>query len=254
MTNTIIIWIIASITVVSLISFVGIFMLMLGKKIKIIIPFLVSLAVGGMLGGAFFHIIPESFEKIGNKTFTWITLGIIIFFILEKLLWHHHSHCAEKHHAKDMQKCIKIRPVGWIIIIGDGIHNLTDGFVIAAAYLVDFKLGIITTMAVILHEIPQELGDFGILIQSGFTIKKAFIWNFISSLAALLGGLIIIILGFTSHIETLSVILVSIAAGGFIYIATADLIPHLHEETSIKNSLIQLLGITIGLLALTLIK
>ena len=201
--------------------------------------FLVSLSAGALLGNAFLHLLPESVELFDNGKIIWLGVlgGILLFFILEKIIHWRHCHvptCDEHPHS-----------LGVMNLIGDGLHNLIDGMIIAGAFLIDFRLGVITTVAVISHEIPQELSDFGVLIYAGYKVKKALWFNFISGLFSVLGAIIVIIIG--GHIEGFANIIIPITAGGFIYIASSDLLPELKKENKIKNNLVQLLGIFIGI-------
>jgi len=227
--------------ITSLISLVGVFFLSFSiDRLKKIIMFLVSLSTGALLGGAFFHLLPEAVEMSDHHSqavWLYILLGIILFFILEKIIHWRHCHvptCDEHPH-----------PLGIMNLIGDGFHNLIDGAVIAGSFLVDIRLGILTTIAVISHEVPQEIGDFGVLIHAGYKTKKALWLNFISGSFSILGALIVFFLG--QGMEGLMNIIIPITAGGFIYIASSDLIPELKKEVSINKSLKQLLGIFIGL-------
>jgi len=230
----ILLWILASTFVVSLVSFIGVFFLALNEKIfKKLLLVLVSFASGTLLGSAFFHLIPESLNPFDENAFLAIVLGITVFFLLEKFLW---RHCHER-------EC-PVHPFAYLNIVGDGVHNLIDGMVIAASFLVNISIGIITTLAVVAHEIPQEIGDFGLLIFGGFTRKKALFYNFVSALIALLGA-VVTYFSFT-YIPNISYLL-AFAAGGFIYIATTDLIPELHKERGLANSALQFLLLLVGL-------
>jgi len=239
------IYALTSVIIVSLVSLVGVFTLSLNEKIlQKYTFFLVSLAVGALLGGAFIHLIPESFETINNPTIVSLEIigSILVFFVLEKFLhWHHdHGHAHGKH-----CKHKKIHPVGHMILIADGMHNFVDGIVIAAAYLISIEVGIAATIAIILHEIPQEISDFGILIHAGYTKKKALQVNFLSALTAVLGAILVLVAGNRS--ETLILRIPPLAAGSFIYIAMSDLIPEMHKTTSQKESLLQIIAILIGI-------
>ncbi len=230
---------ITSVVVVSIISLVGVFTLTLQEHLLRKYMFiLVSLAVGALLGDAFIHLIPEAFEKIGNPTALSLAIiaGVFIFFIIEKILhWHHHD--ISEHTPQ---------PVGRLILISDGVHNFIDGLIIGGSYLISIEVGIATTIAVILHEIPQEIGDFGILLLAGYTKGKALWLNFLSALLAVAGVLLALI--FSGFIETFAIWLLPLTAGGFIYIAMSDLIPELHKTTNIKYTILQLVTVAIGIL------
>lgn len=240
---------IISVFIVSLISLVGVFTLSIDqKKLYKILIYFVSLSAGTLMGDAFIHLIPEAFESAENKIFIslGVLLGIIISFILEKVLhWRHcHKEPCEKHP----------HPFSYVILFGDTVHNFIDGLIIAASYLASIPLGITTSIAVVLHEIPQEIGDFGSLIYGGFPIKKALAFNFLSAIFAILGALVVLVLG--NNTENFASLLLPFAAGGFIYISGSDLIPELHKHNTIKHGVIQVLtfmagiGIMLGLLML----
>ena len=229
-----------SVVGVSLLSLVGVFFLSLNEaRLRKMLLFLVSLAVGGLFGDAIIHLIPESFEKLPGKLIAPILLlaGILLFFIVEKLIrWRHcHVPTSEQH----------VHPVVALNLIGDGVHNLIDGMLIAASYLVSVPIGVTTTIAVVLHEIPQEIGDFGVLIHGGLSVKKAIMFNFLSALAATLGGLVFLLIG--PHVENISLYMLPVTAGGFIYIAAADLIPELHIECGLSISIRQVAFIALGI-------
>lgn len=226
---------------VSLVSLVGVFTLSLKEeRIRKYIFLLVSLAVGALLGDAFIHLIPEAFESsISPLSVSLLIIsGLLFFFILEKFLhWHHHGDDTE---ASD------IHPVGKLVLFSDGVHNFIDGVVIGISFLVSTPLGIATTVAVILHEIPQEIGDFAVLLHAGYTRKKALWLNFISALSAILGTLLAFLLGEGG--ESFTTWILPIAAGGFIYIAVADLIPELHKTKKFSHSVTQILSLILGVL------
>lgn len=228
---------IGSVVIVSLISLVGIFTLGLRENLlRKYVFILVSLAVGALLGDAFIHLIPEAFEEIGNPTAVSLSIiaGIFIFFILEKILhWHHHDILDDAP-----------RPIGRLILISDSVHNFIDGLIIGGSYLISIEVGIATTIAVVLHEIPQEVGDFGILLHAGYTKAKALWLNFLSALFAVAGALSALF--FSGIIEPFAVWLLPLTAGGFIYIALSDLIPELHKTKKVKYTIIQLITVVIG--------
>lgn len=237
------IWInsLVSTFVVGLISITGIFFLSLkSNRLQSIVFILVSLAVGALLGNVFFHLIPESFESIENEAVIALLVlsGILVFFVMEKFLHWHHGHDVE--HIGQHPKSY-----GYISLLADSLHNFTDGILIAAGWLTGPEIGMATTLSVIIHEIPQEISDFGILIHAGFTSKKALWLNFYAALTAVLGTVATLIAGET--IESFSVYVLPLAAGGFIYLAGTDLMPELNKEKSKFNSLIQLVMILAGL-------
>lgn len=231
------VYILTSIIIVSLVSLIGILTLSLRKKIfDEILLILVAFAAGSMLGAAFFDLIPEAINELKtNATMSFILAGIILFFIIERVIHWHHFH----------EEC-EIHPVSYLVLVGDGVHNFGDGIIIAASFLINTHLGIISTLAILLHEIPQELGDFAILIKSGFSKAKALFYNFLSAITAIIGG---VLTYFASNtVEWIIPYLISTAAGGFIYIAVADLLPGLHKETNNKKMLLQLAFLIIGIL------
>lgn len=229
-----------SVLLVSAISLVGIIALYIRtEKLSKFLLYLVSFAAGGLIGDVFIHLLPEIVEEAGSFTLSislFILLGVVVFFILEKLVHWHHYHLP---HTKS-----ETHPFAITNLIGDGFHNLIDGIIIGASYLVSIPVGIATTVAVIVHEIPQEIGDFGVLLQAGYTKKKALIANFITALTAIIGVIIAFLL---SSIEGITAILIPFAAGGFIYIAGADLIPELHKEFGIRKSIGQLFAFLAGI-------
>ncbi len=228
-----------SVTIISLISFAGVFTLTLkGRILNKILLFLVSFSTGALLGDAFIHLLPEMIEETGftlSSSFAVIG-GILIFFVLEKFIHWRHCHVPT---SKDHP-----HPVGIMNLVGDGFHNFMDGMIIAGSFMADTRIGIATTIAVILHEIPQEIGELGILIHAGYSKSKALILNFMSALISVLGALIALLLGSLS--ENFILFVTPITIGGFIYIASADLIPELHKETDPKKSFMQLVGIVLG--------
>ncbi len=236
----------ASVVGISLVSFIGALSLLMKRTfLNKSIFFLVSLAVGALLGDVFIHIIPETYEEMSNPRLISILIicGILAFFILEKILhWHHHTfeHAHERPH-----------PVGKMILLGDGVHNFIDGLIIAASYMVSIEVGIATTLAVILHEIPQEIGNFGVLMHSGYTTAKALWFNFLSALTAIAGAVVALILG--NITAGFAVWLLPLTAGGFIYIALSDLIPELHKDHRIGQGIVQVGAIMIGVFLMALL-
>lgn len=234
---------ILSVTLVGLVSFVGALTLAFRENtLKKYISGLIGLAIGALLGGAFIHIIPEAYESVleGKIVSILIIGGILVFFIIEKFIhWHHHGEDCKVEH---------VHPAGKLILLTDGFHNFIDGIIIGASFLISIPLGIATTMAVVLHEIPQEIGDFAVLIHSGYSKRKALLYNFISASTAILGTIIVFIFG--AAINNLALWLMPIAAGGFIYVAMSDLIPILHKNPKAKSSILQLISILVGILAM----
>lgn len=236
-----------SVLLISLISFVGVLALVLKRDfLNKSIFVLVSLAVGALLGDVFIHIIPEMYEEAADPTMIsfMVIAGILLFFVLEKILhWHHHH--SSDHEGEDLL------PVGRMVLVSDGVHNFLDGVIIAASYLVSIEVGIATTIAVVLHEIPQEIGNFGVLIHAGYTRVKALSYNFLSALTAIAGAAIVLIVGGIT--EQFALYLLPLTAGSFIYIAMADLIPELHKSKNLDKGAVQVIGIVIGVIAMALL-
>jgi len=231
--------------VVSLIAFLGIIGLLLNDKmISKVQILLVGLGAGGLIGGAFLHMIPESISKYSNYTtlFLFVLAGFIFFFILEKFLFWRHCHDG---------KC-SVHTFTYLNLVGDAIHNFIDGLVIGASFVVDIKFGVVVTIAIILHEIPQELGDFGVLIYGGMKKSKALFYNFLSALTAIIGTVIGFF--FSGKYGWAIDALLPFAAGGFIYIAACDLIPELHKQANKKISILSLFAFLIGVSLMLLVK
>ena len=238
-----------SVVLVSVISLVGILLLLLRRDVGRMTFLLVSFAVGGLFGDAFIHLLPESFESFDNALVPplLVLAGILLFFGMEKVLrWHHHHQPDSETH---------LHPVVTMNLVGDAAHNFVDGMILGATYLVSVPLGLTTTLAILLHEIPQEMGDFGILVHGGLSVRRALLFNFLSAIPAIVGTVLSLAVG--PHVAGYSSILVPITAGGFIYIAGSDLIPELHRDVSVGRSLLQFGIIILGLAvmaALTLIE
>ena len=235
--------------------FAGIFLLLPDHIRTKVLPHGISFAIGALLAVAFWGLIPHAFEEVKPDQFQLLSgtilAGILGFFVLEKLLiWRHcHSGSCEAHGDDEHTHHDNHQSAGTLIIIGDGIHNFVDGVLIAAAFLTDVKLGIVTSLAVAAHEIPQEVGDFAILLQSGYSKSKALFYNVLASLTTIIGG----VLAYYS-LEDLHNILpffLALASSSFIYIAVADLIPSLHKKTDIKTSLQQIVLILAGVLVIS---
>ena len=221
-----------SAAIVSAISLVGVITLMVGvQRLDRVIPLLISLAVGGLFGDALVHLLPQAFEESSSASLTslYAIMGVLLFFALERYLHWHHEHRAHSLNP--------VHPVAYVNLVSDGVHNFLDGLIIGASYLVSVPIGIATTVAVALHEIPQEQGDFGILVHAGFTPRRALAMNFLSGILALVGVVISLIIG--PNIESYTVFMLPLTAGGFIYIAGSDLIPELHREHEVRGSLAQ---------------
>ncbi len=241
-------WILAisSVIAISAISLIGILFIWLTEtKLKKIFTYLVSFAVGGLLGDVFLHMMPELIET-GFETQTALILitGILVSFMVERFLQWRHCHIpTSQEHPHSF---------AYMNLFGDSVHNLIDGLIIGGSYIVSIPLGIATTIAVIFHEIPQELGDFSVLIYGGFTKKKALGFNFLTALTAVIGAVIALALG--SMLDGFVPLLVPFAAGNFIYIAGSDLIPELRKDTpELKKSGLQLVSLVLGIVPMVLL-
>ncbi len=225
------------------VAFIGAFSLFLSRKtFDNVLFFLISFSAGVLLSGAFFHLISESIDLSGTfETFKFVFFGFAGFFLLERVFYWHHCHDKE----------CKSHPIGKLILIGDTLHNFIDGVIIAASFFVSPELGLLTSMIIILHEIPQELGDFAVLVYSGMERKRALLLNFFSQLACFAGaGVGIALAGITSFIG----VLLPVAAGGFVYIAASDLIPELHKERELKKSMLSFLIFLLGAVLIAAIR
>lgn len=222
------IWIIGSSLLMCLLALAGVATLSLNEKTlhRLLLP-LVALSAGSLLGGAFFHMIPESLEKTGHgiSVYVYVVAGFAFFLLLEQLLHWHHCHRKETHCKK---------PHTYLILIGDGIHNFIGGIAVAGTFLIDIRLGISTWLAAAAHEIPQELGDFGVLVHGGWSRKKALLLNLLSASTFLFGGLLAYMLSFSDWVFYL----IPFAAGNFIYISASDLIPEVNKHESFSRNVL----------------
>ena len=230
--------------IVSLISFVGVICLALKENIlNKILLILIGLSAGALMGGAFLHLLPEAVEKsTGLDVYLFILLGFILFFLIEKVLHWRHCHKGE----------CDVHTFQYMNLVGDSIHNFIDGLIMAASFVVSIPLGITTTIAISTHEIPQEIGDFGVLLYGGFSKKKAIILNFVVALTAVLGGIV----GYfvSSLIENIVLFILPFAAGGFIYIAATDLVPEIRKELDMKKYMATLFVFICGILIMWVTK
>jgi zinc and cadmium transporter len=203
-----------------------------------VVPPLVALAAGSLVGGALFHLLPESVAVLGNTlvVYAWLAAGLLFFLMLEQYLHWHHCHRPVAAH----------RPLGYLILVADGLHNLVGGLAVGSAFVIDIRLGVITWLVAAAHEIPQELGDFGILLHSGWDRTSALVYNFASALTFLVGALAAYALAGRVEVAPL----IPFAAGNFIYIALADLVPELTTPTAAHQKLIGTAGFAIGLVLL----
>jgi zinc and cadmium transporter len=231
--------ILISVTIVSLISLIGILFIGLRETLlRRIITVLVGFSCGALIGGAFIHMLPEALENMGQaceSIFYYVITGIVVFFVMEKFLYWRHCHERE----------CPIHAFVYLNLVGDGVHNFIDGMVIAGSFLASYSLGMATTLGVVFHEIPQEIGDFGVLVYGGLTKRKALAYNFASALTAIAGALTVY---FSAPlIQGIDTFMAPFAAGGFIYIATTDLMPELHKRNGARESLTQLIALLTGI-------
>lgn len=238
-------WILLGTFAVSVVSIIGIFTLFLKEKIlKKILLILVGLSAGAMMGGAFLHLLPEAAKEFGKgdiRPYLLALCGFLIFFMVEKFL--HWRHC----HKKDCE----VHAFGYMNVLGDGVHNFIDGLILAATFLTDEKLGIIALMAIILHEAPQEMSDFGVLLFAGFKKAKALALNYISASMVIVGGVFGYFVGAAADFVRY---LLPLAAGGFIYIAAADLLPEIKKETKPRRFLPSFLMFVVGILLMLFLR
>jgi zinc and cadmium transporter len=242
-------YIVLATIIVSLISFVGIITLTLKDQIlnKILLV-LIGLSAGALMGGAFLHLLPETVESSEKfnvpilDLFLFVLVGFILFFIIEKVL--HWRHCHKG-------KC-DVHTFQYMNLVGDSIHNFIDGLIMAASFVVSIPLGITTTIAIATHEIPQEIGDFGVLLYGGFSKKRAIMLNFVVALTAVLGGIV----GYfvSNLIENIVLFILPFAAGGFIYIAATDLVPEIRKELDMKKYMATLFVFICGILIMWVTK
>lgn len=231
----------------SVISLIGGILLLANKKVALkSAHFLSAFAAGTLLGTAFFDLLPESFEAMDHSggevnIFFWTLIGILVFFLLERFI-HHHDQTRNEN-----EKNVVVP----LIVAGDTIHNFIDGVAIAATFLINIPLGIVTTLAVAAHEIPQEIGDFGLMVAKGVRRRKIIWINFLSSLSALIGALLTFI--YQQVIESWLPVILAVAAGFFIYIASANLIPEIHSQDNQKVAFWETIMLFVGVLVVYLI-
>ncbi|HJX06239.1 MAG TPA: ZIP family metal transporter [Candidatus Nanoarchaeia archaeon] len=242
----VLIWILLATIINGLVGLIGIFSLWMNEKLfKKIVMVLVAFSAGALLSGAFFHLLAESLDSLSPaRAFAYMMIGFIMFFVVERFLHWHHCH---KHGGK-----CEIHPVSYLIILGDSVHNLIDGIIIGASFLVSIPFGIITTLLIIGHEIPQELGNFGVLVYGGFGKTKALVYSFLAQISCVIGGLLGYV--FSSRVEGVIPFILPFAAGGFIYIAASDLIPELHKEPKLMKSLLSFGFFLAGVVFMFLLK
>jgi zinc and cadmium transporter len=231
-------WIIIATVANGFVALIGAVTLGLKENtLKKLLLILVAFSAGALLSGALLHLMVESFEHLAATTaFIYFIIGFVVFFLVEKFLYWHHCHKSG---------VCEVHPYTYLILFGDGIHNFIDGLVIAVSFVVNAGFGTVTTFLIIAHEIPQEMGNFGILVYGGMRKMRALVYNFISQLTCVIGGIV----GFfaATSIQPLVPFLLPFAAGGFIYIAASDLIPELHRESDLRKSMLTFIFFLIGI-------
>ena len=246
-------YILISTFLVSLIPFISALILLLKEEFfSKILLILVAFAAGTLIGSAFLHLLPEAIEATRGEEgsllilFLYLILGFSFFYILETFIgWHHH-------HAREHPEVKMVKPVAYLILVSDGIHNFIDGLIIASSYILSFPLGVATTLAVAFHEIPQEVGDIGVLIHSGFKKTQALFFNFFSGVLAVFGGIIGFLL--SGSLEGSMTFLLPLAAGAFIYTASSDLIPEIKHKDTPQRGLIYFFIFLFGIALMLAIK
>ena len=260
---------------IGLLSLIGLFMISMKERtLDRILFILIAFATGTILASALFDLVPESIHHLielnegGSNialslVFTFVIIGFVVFYIIERFIYWFHGHAHEK---EDKYVCYEtitgdtdlainkvrnIKSYAFLNLIGDGLHNFLDGIIIMVAFLSGTRNGVVVTLAVLFHELPQEIGDFGILLYGGFTKKRALLFNFSSAMVALLGGLIAFILSDT--LELFNLFFLAFSGGGFIYIACAELMPELTKEKDLKKSIIQALIFLCGIILIMLL-
>jgi zinc and cadmium transporter len=235
----------ASVFLVSLTSLGGLAVLQVDQaKLQKAVSAMVALAAGSLFGDAFLELLPESYAQPGANRGGLVLLGLLFFFVLERFLRWQHAHTLGGPE--------EIKPVGYVNIVAVAIHNFTDGLIIGVAYLASIPIGVSTTLAVVFHEIPDEMGNFFVLLYAGFSKPKALLINVLSGAVAILGTLVALLVG--SQVQSFSAAILPFAAGGFVYIAGSDLVPELHKQPGVRNSLAQLIAMAVGVGIILLLK
>ena len=235
--------------VVSLFSLSGIYALSLKEgTLHRILFVILGFSAGSILGAVYFDLLPEAVELVEEElAYVYIALGFISFFFLERFIYWYHGHG----HREDIEELPAIpgradtREFAYLNLVGDAIHNFIDGLVIAASYIVSSTVGVAATVAVIFHELPQEMGDYGILIYGGFNRRRALALNFAVAISVVFGGVTALFL--IEAVEALSGFMIAVAAGGFIYLGASELIPELHEEKTLGRSIVQFIAFLLGM-------
>jgi zinc and cadmium transporter len=240
-------WTLATTVAISLTAWVGVLTLFLRDElVDDLLLGLVALAAGSLLGGAFLHLLPRAVAETGGDdtlpVFGYVLVGFCLFYVLEAFLHWHHHHGTDHDHE----------PVTYLVLVSDTLHNFVDGLVVAGAFLVSVDLGIVTSIAIALHEVPQEVGDFGVLVYGGFDRRTALVLNYLTQSTVVLGGVVGYLLG--DVVVDLPEILLPFAAGNFVYIASSDLIPEIKDETAPLRSVLYFLVFVAGIVLMLGVK
>jgi zinc and cadmium transporter len=240
-----------SVGFISIISLVGVFAISLKKRtLDRLLFILLSFSSGSILGTAYFDLLPESIHFFGEEhlsiTVLYVTFGFVGFFFIERFIYWFHGHFHGPEHSPEVDERLSVKKFVYLNLIGDGIHNLIDGMIIGTSFLINTQTGVAATIAVFFHELPQEIGDFGVLVYGGFTRNKALFFNFLSALTAILGV-------FLSNYLAMNIVnffgyLLAFAAGGFIYLSASELIPEMQKEKDFWRSLIQFILFILGII------
>lgn len=229
-------WILGSTCVVSLISLVGVTTLIVRGLLSRMLLALVGFSAGALIGGSFLHLLPEALEHSESSgVFSYVIVGFVLFLIMENFLYWRHCHKGQ----------CDVHTFTYMNLIGDGVHNFLDGLVIAASFVAGVRIGVVTTLAVVAHEVPQEFGDFGVLVYGGLSRFRALLFNLACAMTAILGALVGYFL--FPHVKDLSLLLLPFAAGGFLYVSASDLIPELHRQPDPRRSLSSFAAFFLGL-------
>ncbi len=241
----VLVWSLASTFLISLISLIGVFTLAINERLLQKLLFcLIGFSAGALIGGAFLHLLPEALHGSTNTNLVFYSLiaGIVLFFLMERYFYWRHCH----------EGICDVHAFTYLNLIGDSFHNFIDGLVITASFSVSVHLGIVTTVAIALHEIPQELGDFGVLVYGGFSKQKALFWNFLTALTAMAGAIVGYFL--IGYVRGFINFILPLTAGGFIYIAVSDLIPEIHKEKNQKRANMAFVAFLLGIVFMALAK
>ncbi len=240
-----------SVAFISVISLVGVFAISLKKRtLDRILFILLSFSSGSILGTAYFDLLPESIHFLGEEQISiivlYVTFGFVVFFFIERFIYWFHGHLHGHEQMSEVDERLNVKKFVYLNLIGDGIHNLIDGMIIGASFLINTQTGVAATIAVFFHELPQEIGDFGVLVYGGFARNKALFFNFLSALTAIIG--VFLSNYFAMNIVNFFGYLLAFAAGGFIYISASELIPEMQKEEDFWRSLIQFILFILGII------